>query len=69
MGDYTSEAFDAFDKEDVEGLITDRAEHANQDLRVARDTWLSLMDGVEQPKSDDEIFAYFSSPEGHRQGP
>lgn len=69
VGDYTSEAFDAFDKEDVEGLITDRAEHANQDLRVARDTWLSLMDGVEQPKSDDEIFAYFSSPEGHRQGP
>lgn len=62
--DYTSEAFDAFDKEDVEGLITDRAEQADQDLRVARDAWLGLMDGVEQPKSDDEIFAYFSSPLG-----
>jgi len=62
--DYTSEAFDAFDKEDVEGLITDRAEQADQDLRTARDAWLGLMDGVEQPKSDDDIFAYFSSPQG-----
>ena len=62
--DYTSEAFDAFDKEDVAGLINDRAEQADQDLRVARDAWLGLMDGVEQPKSDDEIFAYFSSPQG-----
>lgn len=62
--DYTSEVFDAFDKQDVEGLITDRAEQADQDLRVARDTWLGLMDGVEQPKTDDEIFAYFSSPQG-----
>lgn len=64
VDDYTSEAFDAFDKEDVEGLITDRAEQADQDLRVARDAWLGLMDGVYQPKSDDEIFAYFSSPQG-----
>lgn len=64
VDDYTSEAFDAFDKEDVEGLITDRAEQADQDLRSARDAWLGLMDGVEQPKSDDEIFAYFSSPQG-----
>jgi type I restriction enzyme R subunit len=62
--DYTSEAFDAFAKEDVEGLITDRAEQADQDLRVARDAWLGLMEGVEQPKSDDEIYAYFSSPQG-----
>jgi len=64
VDDYTSEAFDAFDKEDVEGLITNRAEQADDDLRVARDAWLGLMDGVEQPKSDDEIFAYFSCPQG-----
>ncbi|OOY16495.1 type I restriction endonuclease subunit R [Thioclava sp. DLFJ4-1] len=69
VDDYTSEAFDAFDKEDVEGLITDRAEQADQDLRTARDAWLSLMDGVEQPKSDDEIYAYFSSPQGIDQDP
>ncbi len=69
VDDYTSEAFDAFDKEDVEGLITDRAEQADQDLRTAREAWLGLMDGVEQPKSDDEIYAYFSSPQGIDQDP
>jgi type I restriction enzyme R subunit len=64
VDDYTSEAFDAFDKEDVDGLITDRAEQADQDLRAAQDAWLGLMDRVEQPKSDKEIYAYFSSPDG-----
>ncbi|WP_299656602.1 type I restriction endonuclease subunit R [uncultured Jannaschia sp.] len=62
--DYTSEAFDAFEKEDVEGLISDRADQAHDDLLTARDAWLGLMDAVEQPKNDDEIFAYFSSPQG-----
>ncbi|MCF6431075.1 HsdR family type I site-specific deoxyribonuclease [Leisingera sp. MMG026] len=64
VDDYTSEAFDAFDKEDVDGLITDRSEQADLDLRAARDAWLGLMDRVEQPKTDDEIYAYFSSPDG-----
>ena len=64
VDDYTSEAFDAFDKEDVDGLITDRSEQADLDLRAARDGWLGLMDRVEQPKTDDEIYAYFSSPDG-----
>lgn len=69
VDDYTSEAFDAFDKEDVEGLITDRAEQADTDLRTARDAWLGLLDAVEQPKGDDELFAYFSSPEGIESDP
>jgi type I restriction enzyme, R subunit len=67
--DYTSEAFDAFEKEDVEGLISDRADQAHNDLLTARDTWLGLMDAVEQPKGDDEIFAYFSSPQGIESDP
>lgn len=69
VDDYTSEAFDAFDKEDVEGLITNRAEQADEDLRTARDAWLGLLDAVEQPKGDDELFAYFSSPEGIENDP
>ncbi|WP_238393916.1 type I restriction enzyme subunit R domain-containing protein [Rhodovulum sulfidophilum] len=69
VDDYTSEAFDAFDKEDVEGLITDRAEQADTDLRTARDAWLGLLDAVEQPKGDEELFAYFSSPEGIESDP
>lgn len=69
VDDYTSEAFDAFDKEDVEGLITDRAEQADQDLRIAHDAWLGLMESVEHPKSDDNVFAYFSSPQGIEHDP
>lgn len=69
VDDYTSEAFDEFDKEDVQGLITDRAEQADDDLRTARDAWLALLDAVEQPKGDDEIFAYFSSPQGLENDP
>lgn len=64
VDDYTSEVFDAFDAEDVEGLITNRAEQADDDLETAREVWLGLMDAVEQPKGDDEVFAYFSSPQG-----
>ena len=64
VDDYTAEAFDAFDKEDVEGLISDRAEKASEDLQAARDAWFGLMDAVEQPKGDEEVYAYFSSPHG-----
>ncbi|WP_138422376.1 type I restriction endonuclease subunit R [Maritimibacter alexandrii] len=62
--DYTSEAFDAFEKHDVEGLIADRAEKANEDLHAAREAWLALLDLVDPPRGDDEIYGYFSSPHG-----
>lgn len=67
--DYTSEAFDAFDKQDVDGLISDRFEQADEDLRTARDAWFGLLDAVEQPKDDSAIYAYFSSPDGIDQDP
>lgn len=60
--DYTSGAFDAFDAADVEGLISSRAEKAGEDLMTARDAWFGLLDPVEQPKGDEQILAYFSSP-------
>lgn len=69
VGDYTSEAFDSFDAEDVEGLITNRAEKAGEDLHTARDAWFGLLDSVEQPKGDDEIYDYFSSPHGIEKDP
>ncbi len=67
--DYTSGAFDAFDAADVEGLISSRAEKAGVDLMTARDAWFGLLDPVEQPKGDDEILAYFSSPGGWQTDP
>ncbi|WP_420024046.1 type I restriction enzyme subunit R domain-containing protein (plasmid) [Cereibacter azotoformans] len=67
--DYTSEAFDAFDAEDVEGLISNRATKAGEDLMTARDAWFGLLDPVEQPKGDAEVLAYFSSPGGWAEDP
>lgn len=64
VDDYTSEAFDGFEQEDVEGLISDRAEKATDDLVGAHETWLALMEPVEHPKGDEEVYAYFSSPHG-----
>lgn len=67
--DYTSGAFDAFDAADVEGLISSRAEKAGEDLMTARDAWFGLLDPVEQPKGDDQVLAYFSSPGGWETDP
>lgn len=64
VDDYTSGVFDGFDAADVKGLISSRAEKAGIDLMTARDAWFGLLDPVEQPKGDDEILAYFSSPGG-----
>lgn len=64
VADYTSEAFDGFDAEDIEGLISSRSEKAAVDLETAREAWLGLLEPVEQPKGDKEILAWFSSPDG-----
>ena len=69
VDDYTSEAFDTFDAEDVKGLISNRAEKAGDDLNSARDAWFALLDPVEQPKGDDELYDYFSSPHGIENDP
>ncbi|WP_319546839.1 type I restriction endonuclease subunit R [Ruegeria conchae] len=64
VDDYTSEAFDAFEQKDVEGMISDRVEKANEDLLSAREAWFALMEPVEPPKGDDQVYAYFSTPHG-----
>lgn len=69
VDDYTSEAFDAFVKEDVEGLISDRAEKANEDLLGAREAWFALLEPVEQPKGDEQMYAYFSTSHSMAQDP
>jgi len=61
VDDYTSEAFENFDHEDVEGLISNRAEKAVDDFHEAREAWLGLMEPVAQPRGLEEIFDYFSS--------
>ena len=49
--DYTSEAFDAYDKEDVDGLLKDRLASARQRLDDAREAVKALCEPVEQPRN------------------
>jgi type I restriction enzyme R subunit len=50
VADYTSDAFDAYDKEDVNGLLQNRLEKAREDLEEAREAVKALSEPVEQPK-------------------
>jgi type I restriction enzyme R subunit len=44
--DYTSEAFDAYDQKDVEGLLKDRIEQARERLESALEAVISLCESV-----------------------
>jgi len=57
--DYTSEAFDAYDKEDVKGLLTDRLKKARQCLDDARERVQALCDPVDLPRDTAAYIRYF----------
>jgi type I restriction enzyme R subunit len=57
--DYTSEAFDGYDKEDVEGLLTNRLEKAKEHLEEAREAVKALCEPVEAPKDSAAYLRYF----------
>ena len=57
--DYTSGAFEGFDKEDVLGLLKDRLESGRHDLEEALETVRILCEPVKPPKSSVEYIAYF----------
>lgn len=57
--DYTSEAFDGYDKEDVEGLLTDRLVKAKEHLEEAREAVKTLCEPVEPPKDSAAYLRYF----------
>ena len=59
VGDYTSEAFDSFDAEDVEGLLKDRLEKGKERLDEALEVVRALCEGVAAPKESPEYIAYF----------
>ncbi|NLJ19446.1 HsdR family type I site-specific deoxyribonuclease [Globicatella sulfidifaciens] len=59
--DYTSNAFDNFDKEDVTGLLKDRLKVAKERLDSALDRVKALCEPVAPPKGMTDYFAYFSS--------
>ena len=59
VGDYTSAAFDNFDKADVEGLLNDRLKKAKERLEEALESIYALCEGVEPPKDTPAYIHYF----------
>lgn len=57
--DYTSEAFDSFDKEDVEGLIKDRYDEAKSEMVGSLASLNDLFGNVSEPKADSDYIDYF----------
>ncbi len=59
VDDYTSEAFDAYDKEDVEGLLNDRLKKSKERLDDALEAVKALCEPVVPPKGTKEYIQYF----------
>src|SRR5699024_327349 len=59
--DYTSDAFDNFDDEDVSGLLNNRLETAKDRLDNALERVKALCEPVAPPKGMTQYFTYFSS--------
>ena len=62
FADYTSEAFDGFAPEDVEGLIKQRALEAKAKMEGARDSLRQLLSEVPAPRDDAAHIQFFCEP-------
>jgi type I restriction enzyme, R subunit len=59
IADYTSDAFDNFDEEDVKGLLVDRLEKATERLDDALEILHQLCEPVEHPRQLEQYIKYF----------
>ena len=59
VSEYTSGAFEGFDKEDVLGLLKDRLEEGKKDLEEALETVRALCEPVAPPKDSAAYIKYF----------
>jgi type I restriction enzyme R subunit len=57
--DYTAGAFEGYDKEDVQGLLTNRLEQARQHLEAAREGVRAICEPVQPPKDTVDYLRYF----------
>ncbi|WP_231219008.1 type I restriction endonuclease subunit R [Helicobacter pylori] len=57
--DYTSGAFENYEKEDIQGLISDKAQKIKKKLEEARDQLRSLCESVKESKDETGYIAYF----------
>jgi type I restriction enzyme R subunit len=61
--EYTSGAFDGYDKEDVAGLLENRLEKARERLEETKETVRALCEPVEPPKDSAAHLQYFCAQE------
>jgi type I restriction enzyme, R subunit len=61
--DYTGEAFEGYDKEDVEGLLKDRLEQGRARLEEAREAVKALCETVAPPRDTAAYLHYFCAAE------
>src|SRR5205823_1750071 len=59
INDYTSGALDGYEKQDIEGLLTDRLEGAREDLDEALEKIRALCEPVAPPKNILQYQQYF----------
>ncbi|WP_187848891.1 type I restriction endonuclease subunit R [Helicobacter pylori] len=57
--DYTNKAFENYEREDIQGLISDKAQKIKKKLEETRDQLKSLCEGVKEPKDETDYIAYF----------
>ena len=57
--DYTGEAFEGYDREDVEGLLKDRLEQGRKRLEETREAVKALCEPVEPPRDTEAYLRYF----------
>lgn len=62
--DYTGEAFDGYEREDVDGLLKDRLEQGRARLEEALESIRALCEGVEQPRDNAAYLGFFCAVEG-----
>ena len=62
--DYTAEAFDGYDDEDVAGLLKDRLKEAKSDLDNALEVARALCEPVKAPKDTQAFMHYFVGESG-----
>jgi len=63
IADYTSGAFEDYDKEDIDGLIKGRYDEAKSELEGSRESLIELLENVNAPKADVDFIEYFCSDE------